>query len=66
MRPEEYATKVAKLPERLAAVLGKTYVVMGDAATLDSDAALMMLLDYVEEIDETLIERNKNKRLIRR
>lgn len=63
MQPEEYAVKVAKLPDRVAAVLGKTYAVMGDAATLDSDTALMMILDHIEEIDETIIERNKHKRL---
>jgi hypothetical protein len=66
MRPEKYAMKVAKLPERIAAVVGKTYAVMGDAFEVADDEALMRIRDYLEEIDPSLIERNKNKRLGRR
>ena len=67
----EYATKLAKLPDRIAAVVGKTYAVMGDAAWdedrhLADNEALAMIVDLLEELDETIIERNKNKRLARR
>src|SRR5438105_3751068 len=30
MVPEQYAVKLAKLPDRVAAIVGKTYAVMGD------------------------------------
>jgi hypothetical protein len=64
--PEEYAMKVAKLPDRIAAIIGKTYAEQGDAATLADDEALMMIRDLELEIDDTIIERNKNKRLAKR
>ncbi|PYS89011.1 MAG: hypothetical protein DMF64_19085 [Acidobacteria bacterium] len=66
MAAEEYAMKVAKLPDRVAAIIGKTYAEQGDAATLADDEALMMVRDLLLEIDDTLIDRNKNKRLSRR
>lgn len=65
MNAEEYANKVAKLPDRIAAVVGKTYAVRGDAAEMADDEALMRIRDLADEIDPTLIERNKNKRLSR-
>lgn len=64
--PDEYAAKVTKLPDRIAAIIGKTYAEMQDAATLADDEALMMIRDLLLEIDDTLIERNKKKRLSRR
>ncbi len=54
-----------KLPERIAAILGKTYAVMGDEAKMADDEALTRIRDLLEELDETLIERNKKKRLSR-
>jgi hypothetical protein len=66
MTTEEYAVKAAKLPDRIAAIVAKTYAVQGDAAQLADDEALMMIRDLLDELDETLIERNKNKRLARR
>jgi hypothetical protein len=65
-RAEDQATKLVKLPDRIAATVAKTYAVMGDAFELNNDQALMMILDLLEEVDPTLIERNKKKRLIRR
>lgn len=65
-RAEEQATKLAKLPDRIAAIIGKTYAVMGDAAEIADDQSLMMIRDVLEEYDDTVIERNKNKRLLRR
>ncbi|MET0466775.1 MAG: hypothetical protein ABW007_26680 [Chitinophagaceae bacterium] len=63
---ERYAVKLAKLPDRIAAVIGKTYAVKGDGFEIADDQAVMMIRDLVEELDDTLIERNKNKRLARR
>ncbi|HYP29382.1 MAG TPA: hypothetical protein VE262_21910 [Blastocatellia bacterium] len=63
--PEEAAVKLAKLPERIAVIVGKTYVVKGDGAELADDEALGMICDLLNELDETLIPRNKDKRLAR-
>jgi hypothetical protein len=63
---EDQATKLVKLPDRIAAIVGKTYAVMGDGFELNDDQALMMIRDRLDELDETLIARNKDKRLIRR
>ena len=63
---DSLSAKVAKLPDRVASIVGKTYAEMGDAATLEDDTALMMIRDLLFEIDDTLIERNKGKRLSRR
>ena len=65
-RAEDYATKLAKLPDRIAAVVAKTYAVMGDAAEIRDDQALMMIRDLEEELDPAVIDRNKNKGLNRR
>lgn len=65
MTTEEYAVKLTKLPDRIAAIVGKTYAEQGDAASLADDEALMMIRDYLTELDDTLIPRNKNKRLSR-
>ena len=66
MTAEEYAVKVAKLPDRIAAIVAKTYAVMGDGAQLADDEALMMIRDRLDELDATLIPRNQHKRLVRR
>lgn len=66
MTADEYALKVMKLPDRIAAIIGKTYAEMGDAATVADDEALMRIRDQLLELDETLIARNKHKRLSRR
>ncbi len=65
MTAEEYAVKVAKLLDRLGAILGKTFAEMGDAAELADDEALMRIRDLGLEIDESFIARNKHKRLAR-
>lgn len=54
-----------KFPERVAAVVGKTYAVMGDDFKLADDEALTRIRDLLDELDATLIERNKKKRLSR-
>jgi hypothetical protein len=60
---EDYAKKLARFPDRVAAIVGKTYAVMGDSAPLADDEANMRIVDLCNELDETLIDRNKNKRL---
>ena len=64
--PEEHAVRLSRLPERIAAIVGKTYVVQGDAGQLADDEALGRIRDLLIELDPTLIERNKNKRLARK
>ncbi|MGH9942464.1 MAG: hypothetical protein ACRD9R_08930 [Pyrinomonadaceae bacterium] len=66
MSAEELSLKVAKFPDRIAAIIGKTYAEQGDQAKLADDTAVMMIRDLLIELDETLIERNKNKRLANR
>jgi hypothetical protein len=63
---EEYAVQLAKLPERIAAIIGKTYAVQQDAATLPDDEAISRINDLLYELDPQLIERNKNKKLMRK
>lgn len=65
MVPKYDAMKVIRLPDRIAAIVGKTYAVMGDGAKLADDEALTRIRDLLEELDPKLIERNKNKRLSR-
>lgn len=65
-RAEDQATRLVKLPDRIAAVVGKTYAVLGDAFEMNDDEALGRIRDLLDEIDETLVERNKGKRLARR
>lgn len=61
--PEEYAVRLAKLPERIAAIAGKTYAKLQDDYKLADDEALGMICDLLDELDPTLIERNQHKRL---
>lgn len=57
------AVNFLKLPERVAAVVGKTYAVRGDDYKLSDDEALTRIRDLLDELDPTLIARNKEKRL---
>jgi hypothetical protein len=59
------AADYLKFPERVAAIVGKTYAVMGDDFKLADDEALTRIRDLLEELDPTLIARNKKKRLSR-
>jgi hypothetical protein len=61
--PEEYATWLQRLPDRVAAIIGKTVAVQGDGFTLEDDTALIYIMDEINRGDDTAIERNKNKRL---
>jgi len=63
--PKEYAAKLQRLPDRLAAIVTKTVAVKGDAFELDDAVALIHILDLINELDHTLIERNANKKLAR-
>ncbi len=59
------SAKYLRLPERVAAIVGKTYAVRGDDFKLGDDEALTRIRDLLDELDATLIARNKNKRLSR-
>jgi hypothetical protein len=71
--PEDYAIALAKFPDRVAAIVGKTFVVRGSDAfdetklakgeVLSDDEALAKLKDLLDELNPTLIERNKKKSL---
>lgn len=68
-RAEDYAVQLAKLPDRVAAIVGKTYTELGDEhdpekpGHLCDDTAMELIRDLLMNLDSTLIERNKNKRL---
>jgi len=52
----------------VAAIVAKTYAVMGDAAFkhgLSDDVALIQIMDLLNDGDDTLIERNAKKKLAR-
>lgn len=57
------ATKLAKLPDRIAAILSKTVAHKGDAFELDDAEALMQILDLINDYDPTLVERMAKKKL---
>ena len=65
---EEYAVKASLFPERVARVVGKTFSVIGSDAFdrgLADDQAIAMIKDLLDEMDQHLIERNKNKSIAR-
>ena len=65
---EKQAVKLAKGYDRIAAVVAKTYAVQGDAALsggLSDDEALVRIMDILNDINPTLIERNAKKKLSR-
>lgn len=62
---KQQAANYLRFPERVAAIVGKTYAVKGDDADLSDDEAMTRIRDLLDEMDETLIERNKRKRLSR-
>lgn len=66
MQVEKQAVALAKLPGKVAAIIGKTYTIRGDDPNvIPDDEAILRIRDLLDEIDDTLIERNKNKRLSR-
>jgi hypothetical protein len=62
---ENTAVKIAKGYDRIAAVLAKTVAHQGDAFELDDNEALILIMDVLNDIDPTLIERNAKKKLAR-
>ncbi|MGA9768837.1 MAG: hypothetical protein WBV94_07350 [Blastocatellia bacterium] len=56
---------MAKLPDQIGCIVGKTYATRGDAFELADDEAVGMIRDLLLELDQGIIERNKDKRLAR-
>jgi len=63
---EEYAVRLAKFPDRVSAIVGKTFAECGDDHTITDDDALSLIRDLILDLDPSLIERNKRKKLVRR
>lgn len=63
MAVKKQAADYLKFPERVAAIVGKTYTVMGDDFKMADDEALTRIRDLLDALDDTLIARNKKKRL---
>lgn len=59
------AENYLKFPERVAAIVGKTFAVEGDDFKLEDDVALTRIRDLLNELDPTLIPRNRKKKLSR-
>ncbi len=55
-----------KFPEKVATILGNTYSVRGDDAPIADDEALARIRDLLDELDEQLIVKLKNKKLPKR
>jgi hypothetical protein len=62
---EEYAKALQRYPDRVAAIVAKTVAVKGDAFELDDAEALVRIMDLTNELDDTLIPRNAEKKLAR-
>jgi len=72
-RAEDQATKLVKLPARIASIVGKTIAELGDECDpknnsqhLHNDEALIFIHDLLEDFEPGIIKLNKGKRLIRR
>jgi hypothetical protein len=67
--PEQEAIALAKFPERVAAIVGKTFVCIGSDAYegkgLTDDQAISMIKDLLDELDEGIVERNMKKSITR-
>jgi hypothetical protein len=56
-----------RFPEKVAAIIAKTYAECGDGAVLSDDIALMRIKDLLLELDEGIIRRNtRSGRMIKR
>lgn len=63
MAVDETTKKILKLPNKVADIVSKTFVAMGDDAKITDDQALMMIRDLLEEIDPNIMTKKKRKRL---
>ena len=63
-KAQEFASLMTTLPDKIAAIIGRTYLVRGDdPKTMPDDEAIIRIRDLIEAIDFRIIERNKNKKL---
>lgn len=62
-KAQEFASLLTTLPDKIAAIVSRTYACRGDSYTMADDEALARIRDLLEEIDVRIIERNKKKRL---
>lgn len=51
-----------RFPDKVAAIVSKTYAECGDGATLSDDIALIKIRDLLLDLDEGIIDRNKRKK----
>ncbi len=64
--PEMVSELEGELYDRIAKVITKTFLVMGDNAELPDDRALEMILDLLYEFDEFIFVSNENRALLRK
>lgn len=66
MSVKKQARDYYNLPDKIATIIGKTYTIRGDdPKVIPDDEAIMRIRDLLDELDDKIIERNKNKRLSR-
>ncbi len=63
MAGKQDAKAYLEFPEEVATIIGKTYSVRGDDFTLEDDLAIARIRDLLNELDDKLIVKFKNKRL---
>lgn len=63
MARKQDAKAFLEFPEAVATILGKTYSVRGDDFTLEDDLAIARIRDLLNDLDDKLIVKFKNKRL---
>ena len=63
---DEEMKRLLQFRDYVATVVGKTYVVRGDAFEMSDDEALARIRDRLDAEDPTLVEQNKDKKLARR
>lgn len=61
----EYArdNKYLKVCNRVAVIISRTYIELGDGASFSDDEALLMIRDLLLGVDDTIINRNRFKRI---
>ncbi len=62
-KAQTYAEKLIRYPEEVAKIIGKTFLLSGEDALLTDDDALTRIRDLLDDIDPSILEENKDKRL---
>lgn len=64
--PDVVSELEGELYDRIAKIITRTFLIMGDQAELPDDRALEMIRDLLYEFDEFIFVNNDNKALLRK